>query len=501
MEEERSVRYKLTKQPLASEREEIRTKKQRRNVLIVTVIVFLLLGFIGGYLAGLTHNKVGLLIGNEEENIDLKSQIITDYFNDYWLYGDEYEDLNQTLSDQAFHGMAKFEDDPYTTYQSNQEMNDFASAINMNFVGIGVSYTMNDDMPTITRVFKDAPADKAGLLAGDVIETVDGTDVKGKTTAEVKDLVVGEEGSLVKVGVSRQGQSLVFDIYRGPVDSTVYGYTYEGIPVLNILSFGENTAHECVKYLDEFSDSERLIIDLRDNSGGYQTAVEDIASLFLEEDSIVMRVVDKHEDEIVSYVKDNKYYDNFKEIAILINGNTASAAEVLTTALVEQHANAYTVGETSYGKGVVQSSIQLFDGSAIKMTTSKWLTPNGLWINGIGIKPDYEILRHEAFYETYWPMEEDETYDIDSVSEYVHLASLGLDYLGYDVDRVDGYFDESIANALVNFQNKHALEANGVLDKTTYQAIISSIMKDYATNIENDVQFQKAVELISEENK
>ena len=498
MDEQRSVRYKLKKQPLASEREEIKNKKHHRNALILSIIVFLLVGFLAGFVYGVGRNSGAFVIGSQDTNA-VKSEMINEYFKEAWLYGDDYENLSETMSEQAFHGMTFFKDDPYTTYQSNKEMNDFASAINMNFVGIGVSYTMSDDVPTITRVFKDAPAEKAGLMPGDVLIAVDGKNLEGLTTEEIKELVIGKEDTLVKVSVNRQGQELVFDIFRGPVDSTVYGYELDGIPVLNIMSFGEKTHDECIKYLDGFTESDRLIIDLRDNSGGYQTAVEDIAGLFLPKDSLVMRVVDKHDDEVVSYVRGKKFYDNFEEIAILINGNTASAAEVLTMSLVEQHPNAYTVGETSYGKGVVQTTIPLFDGSALKLTTSKWLSPKGVWINGVGIAPDFEVLKHPALYETYWAMEDGEEYAVDSVSEFVRLASLGLDYLDYPVEREDGYFDESLAIAIEMFQNDHHAAVTGVLDKETYRMIVSAITKTYAMDVDKDVQMQTALDIIQGE--
>ena len=494
MDEEVKVRYKLKKQMLPSEREEIKEKKRHRNLMILICIVCLLIGIQVGLLIGFGKNAVAPLTGGD--GTSLKYDIIKSYFDDLWLYANNYEDLDSTLSEQALHGMTYFEDDPYTTYQSNKEMNDFASSINMNFVGIGVSYTMNDDLPFILRVYKDSPAEKSGLLPGDIMMSVDGIDIRGKETDEIKELVLGEEGTKVTIGINRQGQDLVFEINRGPVDSTVYAYDKEGILVLELLSFGEHSYEECIKYLEPYTNHDKLIIDLRNNTGGYQTAVEKIAGLFLPDKSIVMRVVDKEGNEVNSYVNSNVYYDNFKEIALLINGDTASAAEVLTMALVEQHPNTYTVGETSYGKGVVQSTIQLYDGSAIKLTTSKWLSSKGVWINEVGIKPQYEVLLHDALYEYYWSMEEDETYAYDSVSEFVRIAETGLDYLDYDVKRTDGYFDESFKLALEKFEAKHNLEVDGILDDKTYTAIVSEVTRVYAVDDSKDVQLLKALELI-----
>ena len=204
---------------------------------------------------------------------------------EYWLYGDEYEDLDTTLSDNSYYGMTGFIEDPYTTYQSASELEEFSSSINMNFVGIGVTYTVENGQPTIIKVYNDSPASKAGLEPGDIIESVDGTNVVGMTSDEIKELVVGEEGTITALGIKRQGEHLNIEVTRGKVESTVYGYEYEGIPVLELISFGETSYDECVNFLNGYKDADKLIIDLRDNTGGYQSAVLGIAGLFLDEDS------------------------------------------------------------------------------------------------------------------------------------------------------------------------------------------------------------------------
>ena len=491
----KKVRITLEKQPLSSERAEIAKKKKDRNRLIIVALVCLLVGGEIGLLAGSMRKKEGLL--TEFSDSYMKFETIKSLMSDMWLYGNDYEDLNTTLEDNAYYGMTAFIDDPYTTYQSNEEMNVFASSINMNFVGVGITYILTDGIITVEKVYQDSPAQRAGIQAGDMIETVDSKYLDGLTTDDIRSMVLGEENTIVTFGVIRQGERMTIDVVRGEVDTTCFAYIRDNTLVLEINSFGMNTHDEIVKYLDNYQDYDSLVIDMRNNTGGYQSALEEIAGLFLPKGTLVMKTVDKNGNENESYVNSKIYYDNFKEIAILINSNTASAAEVLTMCLIEQHPNAYTVGETSYGKGVVQSTVPMSDGSALKVTTSKWLSPEGKWINKIGIAPDYPVSLHQAVKEYYYMMEDDETYALDSVSEFVRLSELCLDYLGYNVDRQDGYFDKSFENALNEFKHDYDLGNDDILDSTTYQAIVSALKYEYAMNPDKDTQMIKAIELIN----
>lgn len=152
-------------------------------------------------------------------------------------------------------------------------------------------------------------------------------------------------------------------------------------------------------------------------------------------------------------------YSNIQNIVILTNGNTASAAEVLTLALKQQRDDVTVVGTTTYGKGTVQVSKMFDDGSALKYTTSKWLSPDGTWVNGVGITPDQEVKLHDVFYRSFSNMEDDESFCVDSVSDSIADAQQCLDYLGYTVDRKDGYFSSETGNALKQYKEEHGLKS------------------------------------------
>ena len=165
-------------------------------------------------------------------------------------------------------------------------------------------------------------------------------------------------------------------------------------------------------------------------------------------------------------------------------------------AVKEQHKNVTVVGETTYGKGVVQSSVVLRDGSALKITTSKWESPSGIWINGTGIKPDVEVKLPDIFYLPVYNMVDDESYGLDEVSFYVETCQNALDYLGYEVERFDGYFDNSTYVAISAFQKDCAIEASGRIDKKTYNALVSKVTSIYKSDVSMDPQMMAAIEIL-----
>lgn len=488
--EDNKVIIKLKKEPLKSEREEMKQEKKKKIFIVLTCTLLFILGvFVGGGVAYALKNS-----GDDSSYNKLDE--IKSYLKSKWLYREDYDDLDTTLSDKAYYGMTTFEDDPYTTYMSSEEMNEYANDINMNYVGIGVQY--NSYNYTILRVFKDSPAEAVGLKAGDVIEKVDGEDIAGKTSDEIKSMVQGVEGTIVKITVLRDNKEMTFDLTRGNVDTTVYAYKYDNTLVLEIMSFGSNTGNECIKYLDEYKDEDCLIIDLRNNTGGYETAVQEVAGIFLGKDKIVMHKVYSDNNIDTDYTISNAYYDNFKKIVILTNGSTASASEVLTMALKEGHDNVTVVGEKSYGKGVMQSSYILKDGSALKVTIAYWTSPDNNSINKTGISPDVEVKLHDVLYETVTSMEEGTTCKVDEVSTYVKTMQLMLDYLDYDVDRTDGYFSDKTLVSLNEFRSKNGLSESDVLDEETYRLLYSNVISLYRTDSSKDSQLVKAVEIVNE---
>lgn len=482
----------LEKVPLKSEREE---KKKKRKHIIVTILLcvfFLILGVFGGFVLNYYIHPFNIADSQNtfgEIEATLKK---------YWLYAKDYDDLQTTLEDKAFYGMTKFEDDPYTTYMSQEELSSFANGINMDYVGIGVQYSMHDNLAIIERVFADSPAQKAGLEVGDIIEAVDGVPIDGLSSDDIKAMVLGEAQTKVVITVLRAGKQIDLTAIRAQIDSSVYCYAEDDYVVMELSSFGSTSGKEAMNYLDMYTNYSKIIIDLRDNTGGYQTSVKELAGLFIGNDKVYLKQVDAYGNEMADVTSCVRTYDNFKKIVLLVNANTASAAEVFAICLKEQLPDNVTlVGETTFGKGVIQSSHYLQSGGVLKFTSYNWLSPNGVSINLVGIKPDIEIRQPDIAYEFYLDMQDDETYAYDSVSDINKTSQMCLDFLGYSVNRTDGYFDDSTLTALNQYKEDRGFEVDGVIDLNTYQSLVSDTVFDL-NKLENDNQMLKAIELINE---
>ncbi|MDO4500441.1 MAG: S41 family peptidase [Erysipelotrichaceae bacterium] len=490
---EEKVVVKLIKKPLKSEREEIRQKKRHKFYVFLLCLCIFLAGTGVGF--GATFLRKYTLYVSHSNN---KFDEIKDYMKKVWLYSDEYEDLDTLLEDKAFYGMTNFADDRYTTYMSKEQLSGYVQNINKNYVGIGIQYyTINNNF-IVEKIFKDSPAENAGMHVGDVVTKISGVDISDKTSDEIKELVLGEEGTVVEIVVQRGNQEITLNVVRGQVDSTVYAEGYEDYVLLEISSFGNNTANEIIKYLDEYLEKDKLIIDLRNNGGGYEKAAREVAGLFLGDDAILMNEVYNNGDKQVVKVISNRHYTNFKKVVILTNENTASAAEVFTIAMKEQLAGVSQVGITTYGKGIVLSTYTLTDGSALKMSVAYWTSPNGVFIDKEGIKPDVEVYLDELMYMSLYEIG-DQTFKYDEVSSYVEVCQRALNFVGYPVDRTDGYFDKSTEKMVEKYRKDKGLSASNIIDKEFYDALLLEVDYLSLTDKSKDLQMLKAIEIIRED--
>lgn len=483
---------------VALRKEKEKNQRFKRNAIIACVVV-LLVGWLGGSLLpfNFTTSLRNMIMRASTMDSNKKIEEVKQIMEQDWFFSDEIDDVDTRLTDQALTGITTNEEDPHTQYMSKDEVESFTQSINRNYVGIGVQYINTDGNAIIFKVYKNTPAEKAGVQAGDIIDSVDGEKVSGKTNAEIKALVQGKAGTKVTLGLVRDGKTILLDITREQVASTTYGKMLEdNIAYLQLYQFGNTTPDEVKSYLDDFKDAKGLIIDLRDNGGGYLDSVEGVASCFLEKGTLVMSQEYANGEKSETHTS-SEQYSNIQNIVILVNENTASASEVLTLALKQQRDDVTIVGTTTYGKGTVQITKMFDDGSALKYTTSKWLSPDNTWVNGVGITPDKEVEIHPVFSQKGEAMKEDETYQQDSVSDSVKFASLCLDYLGYSVDRTDGYFSPSIASALEQFKKDKGFVEDAVLDYDTYIALRSAVILDWNTTTTHDTQLQQAKELLN----
>ncbi|MBR4173317.1 MAG: PDZ domain-containing protein, partial [Clostridia bacterium] len=282
--------------------------------------------------------------------------------------------------------------DEYSEYYTKEEYELFNKNINHIVYGIGVIIQETDGYITVMKVLDDGAAIKAGVMVGDKIIAVDGVNAVGESVDKVQDMVVGELGTEVSVTFLRDNKELTYTMTRGEVrgDTVAYAVLEGNIAYITIANFSNNTADEIYNALEEIDkkDIKNIILDLRDNPGGYLDAAVNVASRFVPEGVIVSTVYrSEWENEVFKSSLEKPKY----KLAVLVNENTASAAEVLASAIQDSKAG-ILIGDKTYGKGVIQQMFEIWDGCAFKITTGKYYTRNGKDINGNGIIPEKRIL-------------------------------------------------------------------------------------------------------------
>lgn len=468
------VRIPLTRYEWPDEKQ-ARKKKQRRNILAVLALVLV---FSFGFF---TH---ALIVENDNTVVQTQDQFerlkaVYEVLVNEWYFGKDQSDLDQQLINEAIAGMVNSTNDIHTQYMSADEVAGFAQSIDRGFVGIGVSYFESNGTFVVEKVFINSPAEKAGVMSGDIISKVDGIDAQSMGSDALVDSVRGEAGTLVQIEFIRGDEVVDLDITRGAINNTAYGVMLDGdTAFLEIYQFGTSTSAEVEQYLNVFKDANatNILIDLRDNGGGYLTSLEEMGSLFLKSGDILIQQETRDGNAIVSKSK-GKVVLNFAKIVILVNENSASAAEVFAAALKENTDIVTIVGTQSYGKGTVQQQYPFSDGSALKYTVAEWLTPNGNHINGVGITPDLFVEQHAVMNTPFTTLEDSEAYTLDQVHESIKDTQLALDFLGYDIDRTDGYFSLSTQSAIMSFQENLSTDPNGFVTKELLSQLVSEVVR------------------------
>ncbi len=408
-----------------------------------------------------------------------------------------FKELDQKdLINGAIDGMVKALDDPYTDYMSIDEAKSFHSSIDSSFEGIGAEIQEKDGFIVIVSPIKGSPAEKAGLKPNDMVLSVDGKSIQGMTSTEAVALIRGEKGTKVELEIQRPGAEdlLKVPIIRDEIPiETVYGeMVNDTIAKVQITSFSKNTPQELVGILNDLQKQgmKGLVLDLRHNPGGLLDEAINISSMFVPKGKLILKVEDRN-GKTKEYPSQNDGNPNLP-LVVLIDKGSASASEILAAA-VRESADVKLVGETSFGKGTVQTAKDLKDGSNLKFTTAKWLTPNGNWIHKKGIKPDFEVSLPS--YATLSIINPDKELKLSSLSTEVGTAQKMLKALGYDPGREDGFFDEKTKEAVEAFQEAEKLPADGVL-KGDSTLKLMELLRDKIES--NDTQLQKAIDVLKE---
>lgn len=391
----KNVKKKIKKAQVKNEKQILDEEFINKNVnfsLLEVIIIILVTGIVVSLSTGLiVYNNYDKI--SKSKNDDTSSEIkeFTESYNHIInSYIDEVD--KSKLIDAAISGMYSFLNDEYSIYMDNDTTESLNEQLEGTYDGIGIEMTMNNKgVIYVTQVFKNTPAEKAGLKPDDILVALDGESLEGKTTTEVANIIKKGTKSEFKLTYKRDNIEKTVTVNKKHVYiNSVKSETYDNVGYISISTFSATTEEQVKNELDNFDKNiSSVIIDLRNNTGGYLNAAYDVSELFLKKGKVIYQLKDRN-NKITKFTAKSGEYRRFNGIVVIINGSTASASEILSLALKES-ANAKIVGTKSYGKGTVQETSKLKSGSMVKYTTAYWLSPEGNSINKTGIIPDYKI--------------------------------------------------------------------------------------------------------------
>jgi carboxyl-terminal processing protease len=412
---------------------------------------------------------------------------------------------DEKLIDGAIQGMIDSLGDPFSTYMSPQQAGQFKEDLKSSFTGIGAEVTMKNGRLTIVSPIKGSPAEKAGLRPEDQVIKVNGQSLEGMDVNEAVSKIRGPKGTKANLEIVRPGvrEILHITVVRDEISmQTVDAQMLDGkIGRITINQFSENTAKDFDKGLKQLEQQgmKGLVIDLRGNPGGLLPVVLDM----LDELVPYHRTVLMTEDRNGNRTKYTSKLDKPKPypIVVLIDKGSASAAEIMAAALKESGGYSL-VGETTFGKGTVQTTQEFSDGSNIKMTIAKWLTPEGHWVDqhggSKGLKPDVPVSLPDYVHAI--PPQPSKPLKQNNNSIDVKNMQIILDALGYNSGRKDGYFDGQTEQAVKEFQQTKNLPVTGQLDAKTAEQLQEAFI-GFLQDPKNDMQLQVALQLLKKKIK
>lgn len=442
----------------------------------------------------------------KDDDLDLQMENLKQYIQ---YIQENYKDeisYNQ-LVQGAYDGVVKSLGDPYSVYYGASGAGEnFVESVTGEYSGVGLSIETYNGKCRVVSPIPGTPAEKSGIISGDIIHKIDGVDISTKTLNETANLMRGEAGTKVTLEIERNGKTLKFTLTREKIKNvSVFSKVLDdSVGYIQITSFDNDTNIEFKVALSllEKKGIKSLIIDARNNPGGLVSTAMDIANQLMPKGPITHFM---QQGEIVeSYSTDGSSTFDLP-LVLLVNEGSASASEILAGALQDSK-TATLVGTTTYGKGVAQQVTDFSDGASMKLSMFYFLTPNKNKIDHVGITPDHTIqntvnANAEQLTEKYAgfaPMSEKVKPKAGSVGLNVYGAQQRLAMIGYIV-KVSGTMDDATVTAVKRFQEANKLYPSGTLDYTTMSALDKATV-DYITGAKNaeDLQLKKAIELLEQ---
>lgn len=380
-----------------------KTFTKRQIATVALVIVLFLITFFGGEYIG-SHKKSAIAqtinIANKETGVTTDAD-----FEPFWkvwnTINEKYPSANKVTDQErvygAISGLMGSLNDPYSVFFSPDEAKSFEEEIAGNFTGIGMEVGLKDKILTVIAPLKDTPAYRAGIKPGDKILKIDKKVTSGLSIEDAIKLIRGEKGTTVTLTIFHEGdkEPREIKIVRDTIDIPTLDTEIrpDGIFVIKLYSFSANSADLFRNAMKKFVDSgsDKLLLDLRGNPGGYLDSAVDISSWFLPSGKVV--VTEDYGNNKTPVIFRSKGYNIFNDklkFVILVDGGSASASEIVAGAMQDQ-GRAKLVGSQSYGKGSVQEAMKITPDTLLKITVAKWLTPNGTSISLKGLTPDYVV--------------------------------------------------------------------------------------------------------------
>ena len=369
-----------------------KTKKKhkwlKRIVSLLLVVLLVMAGFVGGiYYAGQLYAGGGKV---DNAAINRKLNVLNAYINRFYI--DKAD--NQKIADSTYAGYMSGLGDPYSVYYTKSEYDQMNEDDSGSYQGIGIQVLKDENTGYILvdQVYKDEPAYKAGGKAKDLISLIDGKDTSTLTLTDAVRLIRGSDKKKCVLTIFRDQKLMKITVENSKIqiDSVTYEMKANKIGYIEVSQFIEDTDEQFDAAVDDLTKQgmKGMIVDLRDDGGGLLDSCVNMVSRILPKDDLIVYTMDKNK-------KKTNYKSNSSDtvnvpICVLVNGNSASASEIFTGAL-KDHKKATIVGSKTFGKGIVQNIFPLSDGSAIKLTVSKYYTPSGSYIHKKGIQPDIKV--------------------------------------------------------------------------------------------------------------